>query len=272
MIMRKTSFLLLLVFVSCLLPTQAETRPRNIRQLKAYGCELVDSSLLVPVIEKCRFSPQRGKSVAIFGGSLSVNKESEAAKLMWRRYLNMKVTDYGHGGHGFSSLQGSVIDQVKSARKHDICILWASTNDFTNNREPGTPNDYTEADHYDESKLVTQCGGLNFCIRHLRQLNPKATIYIFGALPFWRNSGCYDPQSQEFNQTGHNFFHYVNLQRQVAKQQGVAFFDQFSLPILSPDTKNLFYLGDDLHMNYNGYANVGLYQLYFLATEKQPVF
>lgn len=270
--MKKSLLTILLALVFFLPTTQAQNPPKNIRQLKAYGCELVDSSLLAPVIRKCRFSPQRGKSVAVFGGSLSVNKESEAAKLMWRQYLNMNVTDYGHGGFGFSSLQGSIIDQVKRAKKHDIYILWASTNDFTNNREPGTPNDYTEADRFDESKLVTQCGGLNFCIRHLRQLNPQATIYVFGALPFWRNSGCYDPLSNEVNQTGHNFYYYVDLQRQVAEQQGVAFFDQFSLPILSIDTKKLFYLGDDLHMNYNGYANVGLYQLYFLATEKQPCF
>lgn len=268
--MRKTFFLLFLALV--ILVTRAENPPMNIRQLKSYGCELVDSSLLTPVIQKCRFSPQRGKTVAVFGGSLSVNKESQAAKLMWRQYLNMNVTDYGHGGYGFSSLQGSVIDQVKRAKKHDIYILWASTNDFTNNREPGLPDDYTEADGFDETKLTTQCGGLNFCIRHLRQLNPKATIYVFGALPFWRNSGCYDPQSQEVNQTGHNFYYYVDLQRQVAEQQGIAFFDQFSLPILNINTKSIFYLGDDLHMNYNGYANVGLYQLYFLATGKQPPF
>ena len=246
--------------------------PLNIRQLKSYGCELVDSSLLEPVIRKCRFSPQRGKTVAVFGGSLSVNKESRAAKLMWREYLNMTVTDYGQGGHGFSSLQGSVIDQVRKTKKHDIYILWASTNDFTNNQEPGTPDDYTEADNFDESKLVTQCGGMNFCIRHLRSLNPEANIYVFGALPFWHHSGCYDPQSKEVNGTGHNFHHYVDLQRQVAERQGVAYFDQFCLPILGIGTKKLFYLGDNLHMSYNGYANVGLYQLYFLATEKQPKF
>ncbi|MCR4922305.1 MAG: SGNH/GDSL hydrolase family protein [Bacteroidaceae bacterium] len=240
----------------------------NIHQLKALGCELTDSSLMTKVAKKCRYSKNRGKSVAVFGGSLSVNKESQAAKLMWSEYLDMHVTDYGHGGYGFSSLQGSVLDQVNSARKHDIYILWASTNDYTNSREPGTPQDYTEADGYDASKLVTQCGGLNYCIRHLRQLNPKATIYVFGSLPFWWNSGGYDPASTETNKTGHNFAYYIDLQRQVAEMHGLCFFDQFTLPILTPETKDRFYLKDNLHMNYNGYANVGLYQLYFLATEK----
>lgn len=242
--------------------------PQSIRQLKAFGCELADSALMQKVARKCQFSPNRGKSVAVFGGSLSVNKESQAAKIMWREYLNMHVTDYGHGGYGFSSLQGSVIDQVKRAKKHDIYILWASTNDYTNNREPGTPQDYTETDGFDAAKLVTQCGGLNFCIQKLRATNPDATIYVFGSLPFWWNSGGYDVASTETNQTGHNFAYYIDLQRQVAELQGVQFFDQFRLPVLTPESKNKYYLGDNLHMNCNGYANVGLYQLYFLATEK----
>lgn len=249
-------------------PSWAQNLVGNIRQLRGLGCELVDSTLMQKVARECRYSKNRGKTVAVFGGSLSVNKESQAAKLMWRQYLNLLVTDYGHGGYGFSSLQGSVIDQVKGAKKHDIYILWASTNDYTNNREPGTPQDYTEADGYDESKLVTQCGGLNFCIRHLRKLNPRAAIYVFGSLPFWWNSGGYDPASTEVNKTGHNFAYYIDLQRQVAERQGVLFFDQFQLPVLTPQNRERFYLSDNLHMNYNGYANVGLYQLHFLATEK----
>ncbi len=254
--------------IAPLCPAQAQDIPHNIHELKALGCELVDSSLMLKVKRLCRFSKNRGKSVAVFGGSLSVNKESQAAKLMWSEYLNMHVTDYGHGGYGFSSLQGSVLDQVNRARQHDIYILWASTNDYTNNREPGTPQDYTEADGYDQSKLVTQCGGLNYCIRKLREVNPEATIYVFGSLPFWWNTGGYDPASTETNKTGHNFGYYVSLQRQVAELQGVKFFDQFSLPVLTPETKDRFYLKDNLHMNYDGYANVGLYQLHFLATEK----
>ncbi len=243
----------------------------NIHQLPALGCELEDSALMKKVQKKCRFSKNRGKSIAVFGGSLSVNKESQAAKLMWRQYLNMHVTDYGQGGFGFSSLQGSVQNQVNRAKKHDIYILWASTNDYTNNREPGTPQDYTEADGFDQSKLVTQCGGMNYCIKKLRELNPKATIYVFGALPFWQNPGGYDPASTETNKTGHNFAYYIDLQRQVAEAQGLKFFDQFNLPVITPESKDRYYLSDKLHMNYNGYANVGLYQLYFLATEKMLV-
>lgn len=267
--MMKRIVLSMMVALSGLCTQAADNIPHNIRQLKGLGCELVDSSLMQKVHQACKYSANRGKTVAIFGGSLSVNKESQAAKLMWSRYLDMHITDYGHGGYGFSSLQGSVQDQVNRARKHDIYILWASTNDYTNNREPGTPTDYTAADNFNTSTLETQCGGLNYCIKKLREINPKATIYVFGALPFWWNSGGYDPSSTEQNKTGHNFWYYVDLQRQVAQLQGVKFFNQFSLPVLSPGTKDRYYLQDNLHMNYNGYANVGVYQLYFLATEKE---
>ena len=54
--------------------------PRNIYCLKELGCELVDSALMQKVAEKCRYSENRGKTVGVFGGSLSVNKESQAAK------------------------------------------------------------------------------------------------------------------------------------------------------------------------------------------------
>ena len=88
-----------------------------------------------------------GKSVAVFGGSLSVFPESEAAKDLWRQQLGMKVTNYGVGGAGFSSLQGkSLQEQVREAGIHDVYILWASTNDYMNDRECGTWKDYTELD------------------------------------------------------------------------------------------------------------------------------
>lgn len=110
----------------------------------------------------------KGKSIGVFGGSLSVNPESETAKSIWKKMLGVTVTTYGVGGAGFSSLQGtSIQQQVDGAAVHDIYILWCSTNDYNGNRECGEWSDYTELDSYDESKLVTQCGGINYCIKKL---------------------------------------------------------------------------------------------------------
>jgi hypothetical protein len=52
-----------------------------------------------------------GKSVAVFGGSVSVIPASETAKDIWRERLGMSVTTYGVSGAGFSSLQGKSLQQ-----------------------------------------------------------------------------------------------------------------------------------------------------------------
>src|SRR5665213_1056667 len=102
-----------------------------------------------------------GKSVAVFGGSVSVIPVSDSAKVLWKRCLGMTVTNFGVSGAGFSSLQGkSLQQQVNEAGVFDIYVLWASTNDYTNHRAIGSYTDYTEFDHYDSSKLITQAGGI----------------------------------------------------------------------------------------------------------------
>ncbi|MEQ8535070.1 MAG: SGNH/GDSL hydrolase family protein, partial [Imperialibacter sp.] len=83
-------------------------------------------------------SANYGKSVAVFGGSVSVIPDSDSAKVQWERQLGMKITNYGVSGAGFSSLQGkSLQQQVDEAGVFDIYILWASTNDYTNKRAVG---------------------------------------------------------------------------------------------------------------------------------------
>ena len=52
-----------------------------------------------------------GKSVAVFGGSVSVIPPSDSAKILWKKYLGMTITNYGVPGAGFSSLQGKSLQQ-----------------------------------------------------------------------------------------------------------------------------------------------------------------
>ena len=84
-----------------------------------------------------------GKTVGVFGGSISVYPESKVAKDIWRNYLDLKITDYGYPGAGFSNLQdpvNSIQRQVDRAAVHDIYILWASLNDYGNNKICGEYN------------------------------------------------------------------------------------------------------------------------------------
>lgn len=200
-----------------------------------------------------------GKSVAVFGGSVSVIPPSEVAKDLWKERLGMSVTNYGVGGAGFSSLQGkSLQQQVDEAGVFDIYILWASTNDYTNNRAIGSYTDYTEFDDFDEEKLVTQAGGINYCIRKIYELNPHATIYFFTSSKAFNNRGGYDP----FDENG--MVKYVEIQKQICELHGIPYLDQFTLGGYNLYNQDQYYR-DPIHMNEAGYEKLGALQVAFLA-------
>ncbi|WP_246849985.1 SGNH/GDSL hydrolase family protein [Rufibacter roseolus] len=200
-----------------------------------------------------------GKSVAVFGGSVSVIPESDSAKIMWKKSLGLTVTNYGVPGAGFSSLQGkSVQKQVDEAGVFDIYILWASTNDYTNKREIGSYTDYTEFDGYDKKKLTTQAGGINYCIKRIYEKNPQAIIYFFTSSKAFNDRGGYDPlYAQGMNK-------YVEMQKQICSLHGIPVLDQFTLGGYNIYNKHLYYR-DPIHMNALGYKKLGELQVSFLA-------
>ncbi|MBN3519271.1 SGNH/GDSL hydrolase family protein [Algoriphagus lutimaris] len=206
-----------------------------------------------------RNSLNYGKSVAVFGGSVSVIPPSDVAKDLWKERLGMSVTNYGVGGAGFSSLQGkSLQQQIDEAGVFDIYILWASTNDYTNNRAIGTYTDYTEFDDFDEKKLVTQAGGINYCIKKIYELNPQATIYFFTSSKAFNNRGGYDP----FDENG--MVKYVEIQKQICELHGIPYLDQFTLGGYNIYNQDQYYR-DPIHMNEAGYKKLGALQVAFLA-------
>lgn len=200
-----------------------------------------------------------GKSVAVFGGSVSVIPASDSAKILWKKYLGMTVTNYGVPGAGFSSLQGkSLQQQVDEAGVFEIYILWASTNDYTNNREIGSYTDYTEFDGFDTKKLTTQAGGINYCIKRIYELNPNAIIYFFTSSKAFNDRGGYDPFYE------HGMAEYVKMQKKICELHGIPFLDQFSLGGYNIYNKDLYYK-DPIHMNILGYKKLGELQVSFLA-------
>ena len=207
-----------------------------------------------------------GKTIAVFGGSLSVNPESDAAKQLWANLLNAEVTTYGVGGAGFSSEQGYTLQkQVEEAGVYDVYVLWASTNDYVNSRPCGTWKDYTAYDNYDKSKLVTQCGGINYCIKTLLEKNPDAEIYFFTSLRFFGADAGHNPFSVEPNRTGKTFADYIDGQKACCAYYGIPVLDQFNLQGINEFNVELFYLADKLHMNEEGYRRIGPVQAAFLA-------
>ena len=203
-----------------------------------------------------------GKSVAVFGGSVSVIPASDSAKILWKKYLGMTITNYGVPGAGFSSLQGKSLQrQVDEAGLFDIYVLWASTNDYTNKREIGSYTDYTEFDGYNEEKLTTQAGGINYCIKKIYELNPHATIYFFTSSKAFNDRGAYDPFYEE------GMAQYVEMQKMICELHGIPFLDQFTLGGYNIYNKDLYYR-DPIHMNALGYKKIGELQVSFLAFPK----
>ncbi len=200
-----------------------------------------------------------GKSVAVFGGSVSVIPASDSAKNIWKERLGVSITNYGVGGAGFSSLQGkSLQQQVDEAGVFDIYILWASTNDYTNKREVGSYTDYTEFDNFDTTKLTTQAGGINYCIKKIYELNPTAKIYFFTSSKAFNDRGGYDPSNTD------GMVRYVDMQKQICELQGIPYLDQFTLGGYNVYNQSLYYV-DPLHMNGAGYQKLGELQVVFLA-------
>ena len=151
------------------------------------------------------------------------------------------------------------------AAVHDIYILWCSTNDYNGNRECGEWSDYTELDSYDESKLVTQCGGINYCIKKLLEKNPKAEIYLFTSLRFFSSEAGYNPFSESTNGTGKTFSYYVEQQKKCCEHYGIPVLDQFNFQCINIFNYTQYYKSDKLHMTEEGYAKIGYQQAQFLA-------
>ena len=272
--MRVIVFLLGAALLCCSLQAQ-ENRPQPTpEQIQAWlAAQNPDPAghHLVPNLQAVQESPYRGsknygKRIAVFGGSLSVNKESDAAKQIWADLLNAEVTTYGVGGAGFSREQGCTLQrQVDSAGIYDIYVLWASTNDYTNSRECGSWKDYTVFDGYDESRLSTQCGGINYCIRRILEKNPKAEIYFFTSLRFFGADAGHNPFSEEPNKTGKTFAQYIQAQKDCCAYFGIPVLDQFNLQGINEYNCELYYQSDRLHMNEDGYRKIAPIQASFLA-------
>ncbi len=270
--MRKILFLTFLLL--CLPCFSQERQQPTPEQIQAYLRTLTshpDQHVLTPDSSVSSMSPYKGtknygKRIAVFGGSLSVNKESDVAKQMWADLLNAEVTTYGVGGAGFSSEQGYTLQkQVDTAGVYDVYVLWASTNDYTNSRECGSWKDYTVYDGFDESKLVTQCGGINYCLRKIMEKNPRAEVYFFTSLRFFGSDAGHNPFSQEPNKTGKTFAEYIEGQKACCTHYGIPVLDQFNLQGINEFNCELYYVEDRLHMNEDGYRKIGPVQAAFLS-------
>lgn len=236
---------------------------------------LLAMALLSVVITGC--NKGKTETVAIFGGSFSVIPASEVAKDCWKDELGVECFNYGVGGAGFSNRtqkKGKHIQwQVDSACApgapvYDTYVLWASTNDFMKvNDLSGDPWDYTERDGFDESKLETQCGGINYAIRRIREKAPKARILFMTSTKCFRKPGLgTDPDYD--GEEGHGMNEFVAKQILCCEAAGIPFLDQFTLPPFDEENFQEYVEKDNLHLNKNGYKALSMLQVSFLSSGK----
>ncbi len=216
-----------------------------------------------------------GKSVAVFGGSLAANAECDVCKSMYTQLLHCSsVVTYAHGGYGYATTNGSVQDYLPILGRHDIYILWCSTNDYSTSVLVGSPTDFTEADGYDEEHTNTQCGGLNRCIHAIREINPDALIVGYTSLRFFGEDGSrkegYLEDSNVKNKQGSTFKDYVDTQRETFELAGIPYFDQYYCGLFNVDNYSSFYFTDGYHLNEDGYFLLGCEQIrYFIDLAKE---
>ena len=192
------------------------------------------------------FSLNYGKSLAIFGGSHSIAQESLPLKVYWKEQLNLKITDYGVGGAGYSSLTAGGTNDVQSqvrratseeAQAFDIYLLWCSTNDYSMNVEVGSITD---------SLTTTQNGGLNNCIKMIYHKNPKAKIIMFTSLkiPYDDYDGC---------ASDGKLANYVRGQQAVAQYYGIPCVNLFDAIQFNQYNCDQYITSDKVHLTVPGY-------------------
>ena len=219
---------------------------------------------------------QHKHSIALFGGSFTVIGASNVATDYWAEQLDATVTKYGVGGAGFSNITQSEgkhiqwqIDQAcaPDAPVYDTYILWASTNDFTwANTLSGDPWDYTEYDGFDKSKLNTQCGGINYAFKKIREKAPKARILFMTSTKCLNTPGSGTDINYRGPEGGMNLF--VDKQMLCCRAAGVPYLDQFTLPPFNESNVDQYTESDRLHLNAAGYEALRDLQVRFIREGK----
>lgn len=203
--------------------------------------------------------------IAVFGGSFSCVPESMCAKEIWKKELCATVTDYGVGGMGFSPRTGEdniqvQVDRAVKTEKYDVYVLWASNNDIFQRHPIGSYTDYTPLDGFDEEKRISQCGGINYCIKTIFENNPFAKIIFFTTL-----SSEYDPPFSDNPFSEKGAYDYVKGQIACCEYWGVPCLNMFLNVPINCYTKSVYVLEDGVHLSEDAYRYMGNIQAKFIG-------
>lgn len=177
--------------------------------------------------------------IAVFGGSVAqFFKERGAQAELEKMMGNYKFYNFGKAGDGLckqtkiangKAVVGGIPEKVRnvcdtSATRYDAYIIWCSTNDIWGN-EIGRSSDYTEEDGFMDSHLLTQNGGLNYCIRAIQKHDSCAHILVLASLKSFKSPYGYSKTGEALYNPPRRMWDYVQGQIECA--------ERFSLPVLN---------------------------------------
>lgn len=228
----------------------------------------------------------KGKRMHVIGGSVAYNfcnNNSTATQTMKSLLELDSIVCHAVGGAGAAKGQGhdfqTQIDETLSSSisaDKDFIVVWCSTNDIGNGQKIGTPYSYTEMDNYDTAALYSQCGGLNYINKKVKDKDSDIDIYLFTSAPFF-NQGLagYIPSvtyidrnvgpDSAVNSKGKRAISYVLAQIATGEKNGWIIFDQFTKTFTKKDYENGLF-SDGLHPTAAGYLKFVPKQVEVLAT------
>lgn len=222
--------------------------------------EYLGGYTLTKLRKYCESSLLKGNSVALLGGSYAVIEAGDIVRNTWRDVLDVDIHNYATSDYGFCTTHGSIQDEASDAAgKYDYYILWASTNDLYYGHEVGDVNDFSLLDSY--STTSTQCGGINYTIKTIRDANPNAIIFFISSLPFFSRELGFDVNPEHSGSIGS----FVKAQEECCKINGVRFINMLSSNYFNYINFQTFYQEDKLHLNPKGYERIALDILFFLS-------
>ena len=175
-------------------------------------------------------------AVAVFGGSYSVNPESDEVKDEWTKRFGCRVDSYGVGGCGFCprvipalkktySIPLQVEACIATGKKYDLYVLWCSTNDRSR-------------------PVDDQNAAIEAAVRRIRSYQPGARVALLSSMPIPLQAEIYSDLAGHF--AG---------QVETAARLDLSFLDLYTTFDLTAKDLDC-YNADRLHMNRRGYARV----------------
>ena len=182
--------------------------------------------------------------VAVMGGSFSSMPASQVAKAAWTKELGCVVDNYGAGGMGFVAgveVTNAIPDQIgkalRSGRRYDALILWASTNDIW------------------KHTVEEQNAAIERSVEFVRKEAPGTKVLLFTSMPV--------PLSDANGRIGD----FVEGQRKTCDRLGVPCLDLYTASGITLENAAELSAADRFHPNEAGYAKIMDLQVAFLREQ-----